>query len=125
MKEGKKQKFHLDVPPGTGDSSRTEMSFGVDGQKEEQVGRWQSARAGRKETSNIIKRRFVLPVNRCLRNGGEGMGERETRTALAQLLRFSLDLPQARARSLSLPFFSILSSFNKSLMSSALSRVLF
>lgn len=70
LKEGKKQKFHLDVPSGTGDSSWRKPLLEWIFQKLEQAGRWQEGCGGSKETSSITKRIFIFPM-KWVRKGGQ------------------------------------------------------
>ena len=69
-REGKEQRFHSDVPPGTGDSFWLKPPLGWIFQKSEQVGRWQQGEGCREETSTAFgKRTLVFPVNRYPMNG--------------------------------------------------------
>ena len=69
-REGKEQRFHSDVPPGTGDSFWLKPPLGWIFQKSEQVGRRQQGEGCREETSTAFgKRALVFPVNRYPMNG--------------------------------------------------------
>lgn len=69
-KEGKKQKFHLGVPSGTGDSSCQKLLLEWIFQKLEHVGRWQEGCGGRKETLTSLTKRVPIFPMRWVRTEG-------------------------------------------------------